>query len=495
MSEKVFVALSKLALILWCSGLAFYSAANWGSFVASDVLVLSVVVMAGLAVLWVLIDLTRSRGEQVQTSLVICSGFFAIYTFEAFHLGWKYYPGFPDYSPPIHIDQKVLQEAQEAEVFLDKRNTYEVVRDFRGRGVDAMPAFMVADRESWQIQALESGKVWPLGGISRKFIVHCNESGYWGTYSSDEKGFNNPLGVWELQSSEPIDLLLLGDSFVHGACVRAGDDYGGQFRRMGYRVINLGQRGNGPILQLAGLKEYGERVKPRIVLWFYLENNDLINLRAEASNEFLKKYLGGGFSQNLANRVEEIDQVIEAEINTHWGKIQELSQLSTLDIFRFWVTLRMLRKRIGFEVYSGSDSGTEKFKRAKALIKQGQSNLDKDESEEQPSRKVQSKDEYSDEIELLSDIVSEARNIASGWKSQFIFVYLSGADRLNGRIEGPFRAKDAVLAAMQDIGVTVIDVAPGLEALDDPLRVFPFRGRGHYDALGYGTTPSSCAVN
>ena len=38
-------------------------------------------------------------------------------------------------------------------------------------------------------------------------------------------------------------------------------------------MINLGKGGNGPILEYAALKEYGEPLRPRIVLWFYFEND------------------------------------------------------------------------------------------------------------------------------------------------------------------------------------------------------------------------------
>ena len=42
---------------------------------------------------------------------------------------------------------------------------------------------------------------------------------------------------------------------------------------------NFGMAGDGPLLMLATLQEYVSPLKPRIVLWFYFEGNDLIDLQ------------------------------------------------------------------------------------------------------------------------------------------------------------------------------------------------------------------------
>ena len=51
----------------------------------------------------------------------------------------------------------------------------------------------------------------PLGGIARVLTVHCNESGSWVTFQSDEHGFRNPLGLWQ---SGTLDIAAVGDSFT-----------------------------------------------------------------------------------------------------------------------------------------------------------------------------------------------------------------------------------------------------------------------------------------
>ena len=54
----------------------------------------------------------------------------------------------------------------------------------------------------------------PLGGYRSSIIPFCNENGYWEYYISDELGFNN------LYKYENPKILLIGDSFAEGYCVK-----------------------------------------------------------------------------------------------------------------------------------------------------------------------------------------------------------------------------------------------------------------------------------
>ena len=51
-------------------------------------------------------------------------------------------------------------------------------------------------------------------------------------------------------------------------------------------------------------REYKDLVKPEIVVWFYFEGNDLLNI-SEEKNTLLRKYLDPAYSQNLLHRDEE----------------------------------------------------------------------------------------------------------------------------------------------------------------------------------------------
>src|SRR5207247_577135 len=75
-------------------------------------------------------------------------------------------------------------------------------------------------------------------------------------------------------------------------------------------TLNLGETGNGPLTELATLKEYLPGLKPKIVLWCYFEGNDLADLKGEHANALLMSYLNGNYSQGLLREQANIDQAL-----------------------------------------------------------------------------------------------------------------------------------------------------------------------------------------
>ena len=158
--------------------------------------------------------------------------------------------------------------------------------------------------------SIKNENLMSLSGISNSKIVQCNESGFYAKYKSDRNGFRNPDYVWSL---DELDVVTLGDSQVHGDCVKDGNDVSSQIRKLtGLNIINIGWRGSGPLRQYANFREYMPK-KPKYIFWWYYET-DIYNLRDELKNEILIKYLRNEeFSQNLINRRSEIDSLIKKE--------------------------------------------------------------------------------------------------------------------------------------------------------------------------------------
>ena len=70
-----------------------------------------------------------------------------------------------------------------------------------------------------------------------------------------------------------IDYLLIGDSFVHGACVNRPDDIASRLRLLsGKSVLNLGYFANGPLVEYAVLREYLMKDVKNILWIFYTED-------------------------------------------------------------------------------------------------------------------------------------------------------------------------------------------------------------------------------
>lgn len=127
----------------------------------------------------------------------------------------------------------------------DTRSKREVISDLRKKGIDAHPAIMPkgtllkrqTDGSLKSRIAIDGAEILPLGGISNKTTVFCNENGYYVSYESDEHGFHNPQGIW---SSDHIDIVALGDSFTQGYCVPSDKNFVSLIRKRYPATLNLG---------------------------------------------------------------------------------------------------------------------------------------------------------------------------------------------------------------------------------------------------------------
>ena len=202
---------------------------------------------------------------------------------------------------------------------IDSRSPAEVLDDFRRNGTDAIPIMTATndllithpDGTATSAVAIDGRELIPLGSVSGAVTLLCNESGEWISYRSDSRGFNNPDDVWR---SDRVDVAALGDSFTHGYCVPGGSSFVDLIRQHDRATLNLGMAGDGPLMMLATLKEHLPRITPRIVLWFYYEGNDLVDLQTERKSALLTSYLRTDFLQPDLARQRDIDRAIVAEM-------------------------------------------------------------------------------------------------------------------------------------------------------------------------------------
>ena len=180
-------------------------------------------------------------------------------------------------------------------------------------------------------------KLFPLSGKSNSLTIFCNENGYFSIFDSDRYGFNNPDQEW---NSNEIEYLIIGDSFAQGACVNRPYDIGSQLRTLSKKnVLNIGYGGNGPLIEYAALKEYLPK-KVKNVIWLYM-NGDMINLQNEINNKILIQYLHDDeFTQNLKNKQNQIDKIVEKNIKDENQKAKNRVKFS---LFRNFIKLYNLR--------------------------------------------------------------------------------------------------------------------------------------------------------
>ena len=122
----------------------------------------------------------------------------------------------------------------------------------------------------------------------------------------------------------------LGDSFTIGACVPSDKNFVALIREHYLDTLNLGMLGEGPLTMLAALKEYLPLLKPKVVLWFFFEENDFIELLQESKTPLLTNYLEDDFKQDLFNRQADIDQVLTLSRTGFNTELTKQRQMQTM---------------------------------------------------------------------------------------------------------------------------------------------------------------------
>ena len=147
----------------------------------------------------------------------------------------------------------------------------------------------------------------PLGSVSNYYTQFQNENGNYPIYKNDRFGFNNHDNNY----NRKIDVILLGDSFVHGCCVDQNESISSNLTSMGLNTINLGAGDNSVLTELASYIEYADKFNPKTIVWFYYEGNDFAGIPIEFKSKILRKYYNDSlFSQNLINKQKQIDGFI-----------------------------------------------------------------------------------------------------------------------------------------------------------------------------------------
>ncbi|MBC8180122.1 hypothetical protein H8E88_03260 [candidate division KSB1 bacterium] len=379
---------------------------------------------------------------KVNLALLLFTVFVPLYTLETY-LEFKI-------KFPVTIIQK---KAEQMSLPFDARTQMEVLSDLRQDGIDAYPAIAPRFILDTNVNGLKTnGKMFfPLGSISNKTTTACNEWGYRLIYESDEHGFNNPKNLYKINGT---DIVLTGDSYTDGFCVKPDENIGAVLRNSGFNTISVGKAGNGSLLEFAALKEYAEPIKPKIVLWLYFEN-DLDDLQIEMKSSLLMQYLlEDGFTQNLISNQKQIDSVLTSYVK---GMEQDWNQREKTEVLHSRPT-RMLK----LTNIRGKISLASKPK---------------------PDIPVST-------IDVFKAISDKSKKMVSKWNGRLYFVYLPvfyrySMDKGNSSILG-MKYRDRVLNIARKLDIPIIDIHKEVFASHpDPLSLFPFRTFGHYNAEGY----------
>jgi hypothetical protein len=245
----------------------------------------------------------------------------------------------------------------------DPRTVEEVVADLRAKGVNAHPFMRILNR---------GGPLMPIGNTPNRVIVWCNEIGQYLIFHSDRHGFNNPDTIWD---QAPVEMAVVGDSYVHGACAPKNDGMVDRARKLLPSIVNLGIGGNSPQTNLATLVEYAPAVRPRQIVWVHYAGNDLSGMMLDKNHPFLRRYVDEpGFTQHLVDRDDEITRMMDRFFDTEYGGTNRYEQTpiqSMLKRPRNFLKFASVREALGITHWDGAtvdfDLLTRIFKRTKML--------------------------------------------------------------------------------------------------------------------------------
>jgi hypothetical protein len=199
-----------------------------------------------------------------------------------------------------------------------------------------------------------------------------------------------------------------------------------------------------------------------VVLWFYFEGNDLIDLQEDEKNSaMLMNYLQDGFNQNLPTRQNEIDRTLTnymqeekaLELSNRTKPGQREDQL--FDRLMNWMKLAKLRERLGFSMGADSQTGglMAELRGPDAL--------------------------------LFARAVATAKRRVKAWGGELYFVYLPNWTRYANQLQPGEKQRENVMAIVKKLGVPIIDIYPVFQAQREPMSLFPFRAPGHYNEAGH----------
>lgn len=298
-----------------------------------------------------------------------------------------------------------------------------------------------------------------LGTVPLIRTVYCQEDRGFYEFNSDRFGFNNNDTSWD----SDIDILMLGDSFAEGACIKQNIRF---FLSKKHNVITLGKGGNGPLTTYATAVEFLKYYSAKHVFWI-VASNDLANVHAgetdyerEKASPTIARYLGDkAFSQDYFATPERF---LEFSKNVR-GNVQSIVAANTSNI----ETSRALRGSELYRVLSGFYLRKKVAQMYHALkAKPGK-----------PRKfRIVSETEI-DEIASLMTLVNKEQNRRGG---RFTVVFLPSNGVCDGWNETlPY---DPLIKRLDSHGVDTIDQSV-LTWCDE--NIYPVKRPGHYNETGY----------
>lgn len=270
-----------------------------------------------------------------------------------------------------------------------------------------------------------------LGSVPSVQVLLCSKAQEPIIYVADRYGFNNPDEIFE----NPLEIMVLGDSFAEGICLNPGDDLVGQLRQYTSASASFALRGTGTLFQLAVLGRYGRVLQPRHTVIAFFEGNDWENLKREKTDPWLKDIWTGDSDFGDPIPTEEMLADAATIIDDWWA----VSKVGTDELFK---RNSLLRNFLALQKTAGQ-LGIHYPKAAK----------------EQP---------------IYNDIIQAAHDLVKEWDGDLSILYIPVVDRYVGLFNSGFvyNQHSLVRAAAENAGVPFIDLSEIFDSHENPFSLY-----------------------
>jgi hypothetical protein len=280
-----------------------------------------------------------------------------------------------------------------------------------------------------------------LSGFPHTNVILCTPAGNIVDYQADRFGFNNP----DTPINEVQDIMILGDSFAEGFCLKPGDDLASRIRALGYSTVTTGIRGNGPLLELAVLGRFSPVLRPRNVVMIFFEGNDWENLENELRISWLKEALSSsadfGTQDTARATMARARSVLQAQLET---PVSILDVVTKTELVRNFFALQQTFTRLGL-IFPKAAEPIPEYRR----------------------------------------ILRRAKEISQEAGAHFTLVYVPSVDRFLGPLSSDWAfdtLSDLVIADAAAESIDVIDFRKAFASQVDP--ALNYAADGHFSKTG-----------
>lgn len=280
-----------------------------------------------------------------------------------------------------------------------------------------------------------------LSGVPGSDVLLCSPGGKPIDYTADRYGFANDDAVY----TRPVDLMVVGDSFVEGFCLQPSHGLMNQFQRNGVNAVGLGIRGNGPLIEMATIGRYAPVLKPRHVVMAFFAGNDWENLVFEQKQPWLEAAL----AKNAEFGPPDLSPASLRDVRTALGRISD-TRITMDDVMK---RTALVRNFAALQL-TGSSLGLIYPK-------------------------------VPDDMPQFSAILERAKALTEVGGGQFTLLYIPDSGRYLGALPSGFafdQLRRKVLSAAGKAGVDVLDLVSVFRGEPDPTRFYA--PNGHFSEEG-----------